>query len=364
MVGKARFSSVFAVGAVALAWGALLQAPKTAFAVTPGALGGHRYEYADSWTGWPVAPLHRQHPIRGSFLDPRAGYHFGIDVNVRDDRPEPGAPPGRSHRVYAVESGVVAWTRDGSRFRCFGRRLGVGHFAYWHVDPTVSRGRWVRAGQMIGWTCAGAWHVHLSEWTQLAGRRVWVNPLHRGGKLRPFSDTARPVVHDVRFHPPPLDQRAELAPTQLHGLVDIRARISDPQSFRGWMVERLSALVADHHPYRLMLRVTRLRDGKTWIRSVFRADALLSSRLPSIGTPVPFTYHYGPGTSANLKAETCLRRQPVDCRGTYWLRLFARPAGAYWDTRAFENGAYRVAVAAFDLRGNGSTRRVDVTIAN
>src|ERR687892_151712 len=46
--------------------------------------------YNDSWRGWPVKPLHRQHPIRGSFLDPRpdpelgAIYHDGVDVAVRD----------------------------------------------------------------------------------------------------------------------------------------------------------------------------------------------------------------------------------------------------------------------------------------
>jgi hypothetical protein len=67
--------------------------------------------YNDSWSGWPVLPLKRQHPIRGSFLDPRpdrrrgAIYHEGVDVAVRDDRPEQGAPPGRTHRVYAVEGG-------------------------------------------------------------------------------------------------------------------------------------------------------------------------------------------------------------------------------------------------------------------
>src|SRR5438270_2999224 len=73
------------------------------FLLAPGSLT-QRWSYDDAWTGWPVAPVHRQHSIRSSFLDPRPGtlrrggeaaYHFGIDVTVRDDRPEPGAPPGR-----------------------------------------------------------------------------------------------------------------------------------------------------------------------------------------------------------------------------------------------------------------------------
>jgi hypothetical protein len=86
--------------------------------------------YNDSWRGWPVKPLHRQHPIRGSFLDPRpdpelgAIYHDGVDVAVRDDRPEQGAPAGRTHRVFAIEGGpVFLATPRGARG--FAR---VGHF--------------------------------------------------------------------------------------------------------------------------------------------------------------------------------------------------------------------------------------------
>ena len=69
--------------------------------------------YNDTWRGWPVRPHRRQHPIRGSFLDPRpdpelgAIYHDGVDIAVRDDRPEAGHPPGRTHRVFAIEGGQV-----------------------------------------------------------------------------------------------------------------------------------------------------------------------------------------------------------------------------------------------------------------
>ncbi len=69
--------------------------------------------YNDDFRGWPVSPQHRQHPVRGTFLDPRpdpelgAIYHTGVDVAVRDDRPEAGAPAGRTHRVFAIEGGVV-----------------------------------------------------------------------------------------------------------------------------------------------------------------------------------------------------------------------------------------------------------------
>ena len=66
---------------------------------------------ADTYRGWPIAPVDAQHPIRGAFQEPRRtggdpgegdgdpskGYHNGIDISVRDGAPEPDAPPGRTH---------------------------------------------------------------------------------------------------------------------------------------------------------------------------------------------------------------------------------------------------------------------------
>ena len=125
----------------------------------------------DAYRGWPINPMHSQHPVRGSFLDPRgkddtglSGYHFGIDVSVDDAHPESGAPPLLSHRVYAVESGRVGVSANNVARPCLDRRIEIGHFAYWHVSPSVRGGQRVRAGQQIGWSCLGVWHVHLSEW--------------------------------------------------------------------------------------------------------------------------------------------------------------------------------------------------------
>jgi len=143
--------------------------------------------YNDSWRGWPVRPHDRQHPIRGSFLDPRpdpelgAIYHDGIDVAVRDDRPERGAPAGRTHRVYAIEGGpVFLATPRGAR-----GVARIGHFGYGHIDPVVQMGETVAPGQHIGWTCMGDWHLHLSEFVFTSGPSLVVNPLRPGGKLRP-----------------------------------------------------------------------------------------------------------------------------------------------------------------------------------
>ena len=89
-----------------------------------------------------MLPLHRQHPIRGAFLDPRAHdqlgavYHDGVDIAVRDDVPGRGAPAGRTHRVHAVEGGqVTRATPHGVR-----GLIDIAHFRYEHVDALVRVG--------------------------------------------------------------------------------------------------------------------------------------------------------------------------------------------------------------------------------
>src|SRR3954452_22217607 len=71
-------------------------APRAGAEVAPGSLSGQAFAYGDDAVGWPVSPTDKQHPIRGSFLDPRPGeiagggdpvYHIGIDSGVRDDKP-------------------------------------------------------------------------------------------------------------------------------------------------------------------------------------------------------------------------------------------------------------------------------------
>ena len=59
----------------------------------------------------------------------------------------------------------------------------IGHFGYGHIETMVEAGEVVRAGQPIGWTWQGGWHVHLSEFVfTVGGRRLIVNPLRRGGR--------------------------------------------------------------------------------------------------------------------------------------------------------------------------------------
>jgi len=325
--------------------------------------------YNDSWRGWPVRPHNQQHPIRGSFLDPRpdselgATYHDGIDIAVRDDRPEPGAPPGRTHRVYAIEGGPVLrasppGTRGSAR---------IGHFGYGHIDALVQLGETVVAGQHIGWTCKGDWHLHLSEFIFTVGPPLVVNPLRPGRKLHPYADTARPEIQEIRFYAPATPTWTRRPTTsvarfpragtrysreRLFGRVDVRVRVSDPQSFIGWFRD-LPWLAAPHHPFRLDVTVTDLATG----RMVRRREAFRAEQIPDLSTGS----HFAPGTEQNLPAAGCmLRHSTMRCDGIYWFRLFPH----YWDTTRLPDGRYDVRVRAWDVADNLASARVPVTIAN
>jgi hypothetical protein len=327
--------------------------------------------YNDSWRGWPVLPLHGQHPIRGSFLDPRpdprkgAIYHDGIDIGVRDDRPEPGAPRGRTHRVHAIESGrVTAATPRGTR-----GLVDAGHFRYEHVDALVRVGDTVEPGDVIGWTTDGSWHVHLGEFIfRPDGSRVIVNPLRPGGKVVPYADGDRPAIRAVTFHVPatPTWKRRpgttvallpqagrKLDPMRLSGKVDVRVQTHDPQSFIGWF-SQLPWLAAPHHPFRVAVTVYSHATGKAVAdREVFRSERMLE---------MPAGQHFAPGTEQNLPANGCMRlHASVRCDGIYWFRLFPRP---YWDTTRLPNGGYRLRVRVWDAVGNRARDDTDVRIRN
>ncbi len=327
--------------------------------------------YNDSWRGWPVLPLHGQHPIRGSFLDPRpdprkgAIYHDGVDIGVRDDKPARDAPQGRTHKVHAIESGrVSAATPRGTR-----GLVDAGHFRYEHVDARVKVGDVVAPGDVIGWTTEGSWHVHLGEFIfRPDGSRLIVNPLRPGGKLRPYKDTDAPQIQEVRFHEPatPTWKRRpntsvallpqagrRLDPAKLSGKVDVRVRTSDPQSFIGWF-SALPWLAAPHHPLRIAVTVFSHATAKAVVdREVFRAERMLQ---------MPAGQHFAPGTEQNLPANGCMRlHRTVRCDGIYWFRAFPRP---YWDTTRLPNGGYRVRVRVWDVAGNEAHDDTDVRIRN
>jgi hypothetical protein len=355
----------------------------------PGALPGFSYQYDDTYQGWPLDPVDQQHPIRASFLDPRepseqGNYHIGIDISARDDQPEAGAPAGRSHRVHAVEGGVAQVPAGQKAVGCVNRLATIGHFQYWHTDTvgTIEDGARIAPGQLIGWTCKGLWHVHLSEIQTVDGVPTFVNPIHAGMKLAPFTDTSPPTIHAIRFYTPAFgawhithntrwaaNAGRQLSPANLHGFVDVRAWINDPQSFRGFF-DQLPELYADLNAYRVAIRIARLPNRKVVLeQDVFRADAFLEADLPARGLPVIFDYHYAPGTRENTPAIECEEHLYVDpanptCQGVSWLHLFARANGADWDTTRYPNGRYQITVSAWDAAGNRSQTTTAVAIRN
>ncbi len=323
----------------------------------PGALPrGFRYVYADDFRGWPVAPLHAEHPIRGAFLDPRLtphsrSFHFGVDIAVDDAKRDRGAPPGRSHRVYALEGGAVRIIRNRPGQPCASRRVEVAHFSYWHVAATVRQNSWVRAGEPIGWTCSGQWHVHISEWAQAGATLIWVNPLHRGGKLAPYVDTMAPVIHSLRFEN---GRGVPLHTNALSGSVDLLVRADDPQSFLGWLGSNPN-LVLPGSPYRLGVTIRDRRGHLLLHRIAFQAD-----QLP----PTPFTLHYGPGTSQSLLIGECLETACRKSERASFVRPLSRYHRELWDTTRVSDGRYTVTVSAWDIRGNVSSSRLRVIVTN
>jgi hypothetical protein len=267
--------------------------------------------------------------------------------------------------VHAIEGGrVISATPPGVR-----GLVDIAHFRYEHVDVLVRPGDLVQPGQQIAWAWKGDWHVHLSEFVDLGdGSRVFVNPLRPGGKLAPYVDNAKPVIEDVRFYTPATPAWGRRRPTtvarypqagrrldkrRLAGLVDVRARIADPQSFIGWFKER-PWLAAPHHPFRVAVSVAQHGTGRVFHdREVFRAEQMLE---------LPAGQHYAPGTEQNLSAGACVRRHALlRCQGSYWFRLFPRP---YLNTRQLPNGRYRISIRVWDAAGNARVDNTDVTVNN
>lgn len=337
----------------------------------PGALPkGFEFQYADSYHGWPTAPLHGPHVLHGGFDDPRAGgYHFGIDIAVDDSHPEPEAPKGGSHRVYAVEGGIMHWASNTATY-CSGRRFDIGHFAYWHVEPTVPLGSRVQPGQMVGWTCLNEWHVHLSEWALVAGEKRWVNPLHAGGKLLPLVDSAAPQIRAVYAYGPPSktwhpqdpvdlpnpDGATELGLGDLHGAVDLRAWINDSQGFLG-VFARQPSLAITSAPYRVWVQI---RQSAThvivWQRTVFQNDLLLSGVLPIFAL-------YSSGSRPSLSGYDCLHSR-IPCDGRLFYHLIVVGDRDLWDTRSVANGGYTLTIKAYDIAGNVSQRVETLRVRN
>ena len=277
--------------------------------------------------GWPVAPFHAQHPVRGNFGDPRtvfhgpptrrtlltAGglfqFHFGVDIS---------APNGTA--VYPVETGVVTRVRADEIVvaAAAGRS-----FEYWHLHAAVRVGERVAAYRtLLGRIARPCGHVHLSE---LEGG-VYVNPLQRG-HLTPYRDETAPQVTSVTA-------RGDGGALELEATAKDFPALPVPGAWNDLPVT----------PARLSWRLETAH-GSVVVPERVAFD--VTQHLPSS----PFWSVYARGTHQNMTAFTKFYayRQP----GAYVFRL---------GTVRLAPGAYRVVVTASDIRGNANSRTARIAV--
>jgi hypothetical protein len=273
---------------------------------------------------WPLRPYKRQHPIRGGFDDPRitysagaaigAAFHFGVDISAPDNTP-----------VYSVSSGVAYPGAQKVRVRVSGRQ----EFAYWHINPVVTRGQPIRLHQLLGYIVAPHAHVHFAE--KLDG--IYVNPLRRGG-LAPYTDHTRPTVASVTF----VSTDRVVTPDAVSGVVDVVTDAYDTPPLAPsvpWNAPKLApALIR----WRIVGASPELAVWQTAVD--FRWSLLPQSE---------FWLVYAPGT----------RQNKANRPGQYMFYL--RQA---WDTTELANGSYTLEVQAIDMRGNVGTRAQPFVVAN
>jgi hypothetical protein len=313
--------------------------------------------YNDDFTGWPVAPQHRTHAVYGTFLNPttkwpsdmpglRAGGHKAIDILQND-------ASGR-HPVFAIEGGTVreaslSWLLTPLKERVRSGKISIGHFHYSHVAPSVEVGEKVEAGQEIGQTCLGFWHMHLEERVTAGGKLVHLNPLRPGGKLAPVKDTGNPFVREMRIYAKEDENNPKprpLPPDRVRGVVVPVALAMDSFPFREWP----GAPTVPLHVYRASIE---LRRGQTTVlaRTLFQLDM----------EPGPIWQHlFRPLTRRSAPIAVCIVREPADCTGKLWIRLWERG----WDTRKVPNGSYTLKLTVEDTVGRSASKTLRLQVAN
>ena len=275
--------------------------------------------------GWPLKPFHKQHPIRGTFGDPRyhldaesqlSAFHFGVDIVAPDGTP-----------VYSVEPGVVVRRHESSVTigRTSGRRFG-----YWHIRPVVRSGTHVRLHQLVGYVMKGWGHVHFAESIDGAYR----NPLRKRA-LSPYNDHVAPTVASVQVF------SADGTPANL-------ARIAGPISMTADVYD--TPPIAPPAPW----DVARLAPSTVAWDLIDSAGVVVESTIAAnfdFALPANGLYNwiYAAGSYQN-KAH-----RPG--RYVYWL-------AHGFDTTAFPDGAYTLEVLASDTRHNVGTATVVLDIAN
>jgi len=324
-----------------------LAAALTAFGVSKAATGASATgrKTATASYNWPVKPFEKQHPVRGSFGDPRTifnaaptldgvllgggrfEFHKGVDIS---------APNGSA--VYPVVSGVV--TQVNTRDLWVEVDSGGGRiFEYWHIHAAVGVGWTVETGKtVLGHIARPAAHVHLSE---LNGGE-YVNPL-APGHLGPYDDQTTPRVTSISFRTS--ETGRDQLPNRINGRVLLVAGAEDDPT--------ISAPGAWHGlPVAPAFVTWKIR---TWTGKVVlgvQTAADFRRRLP--GWNLWSVYARGTYQNMAVLGQHYSWAQP----GSYLFRL------GTLNTRRLGNGTYDLVVTATDVRGNSSSMTRRFTIKN
>ena len=247
---------------------------------------------------------------------PELSFHSGIDISVPDGTP-----------VYAVEAGWATLRPSAVVVSTLTTKHVLG---YWHIKPAVPNGELVARHQLLGTVEPGWGHVHLSE----RGRRIYLNPLRRGG-IAPYDDWTKPTIDDVLILQP---RGAPANIAAVEGSIDLVADAYDtpPLAPPGpWAASRVT-------PALLRWRIVGGRGVVVPWRTAldFRRNLLPSDVFDDV---------YAPGTTANRAHRP----------GDYHLYL-AREL----DTRTFPDGVYVLEVIAEDTRGNTARRVLPFRVVN
>jgi hypothetical protein len=309
--------------------------------------------YAPSSPGaWPLSPLARPHAVRGGFNDPRGAdmAHFGVDVSAHNE---------------AVALAVRAGTMDGitsvgtpsDEHFTLESSDGVSRYFYYHVHPSLRDGTPVTGGDVLGHIERGFRHVHLSEIVSGCGL---LDPRRPTGILHDPADTEAPAIGTLAafradtaaYRPFRMDVRpgrgpsTQVALSGLHGVVDMRADVSDTPRHETiqWPQQPLmvagvrSFLAPVGRPGRHYGAVIKAFDGSRLI------DPTRVFHVFAHGT-----YRLNGCFFSNRPCETVLRLHVA--------------AGGF-DTRQFANGNYLYCVSAITIRSRVAKRCTPVTIRN
>ncbi|UCG30407.1 MAG: T9SS type A sorting domain-containing protein [candidate division WOR-3 bacterium] len=318
-------------------------------------------------TGWPLAPTDTTHGLGNNWGEYQsyggAPYlHPGIDV-MADSIHRP---------VYAVQSGVVkAWLTISGDYHW---RLAIADYEtndsveawlYAHIDPYQyhkNLGEDVLEGELIGylveWPITGFDHLHFAR-IKDAGP-VWQygdwafvqNPLLL---IQPYGDTTKPVFEDAyldhKFAFCENNTSNYLQPDNLHGDVDIVARIYDDVGFPLYdpVWERLT-------PYRIAYEILGADSLPNTLSFVFCGVLDYTNNVDVI---------YKDDYTCNTQGNYSLREYFFIVSNTDGDSLIeSTDATCAWETSDFTNGDYWVIVEAGDAAGNTQRDSMLVTVTN